>query len=697
LRAGAAGTGSKVRSLAADNLASDEIAVPNESGRHARPAAVLANMAKKYSADIRLQRGEQTINAKSVVAIMGLEVNRDDRVRLLARGEDAEQALATLVPLLAAGLGDEGLAPAPAPASVAVSEFASPAPRLHATDQSLIEGVAASPGLAIGSVFQFRSEKISVEEYGQAPHAEQRFLDHALAEGMVQLEALQSRLHEETDQGKAAIFAAHQELLDDPELLDMAYAEIAGGKSAAWAWNNAINSFAERFSTLKNSLLAERANDLRDVGRRILRLLTDTRPAEHEPIPEQSILVTEELTPSATAHLDRDNVLGFCTLMGGASSHVAILARALDIPAVAGIGSRILDIANGTPVILDGDAGTLRLNPTPEQLADAGNRIDRHKGDREQYLRKAREPAITWDGTAIEVDANIGSLTDARQAVQCGAGGVGLLRTEFLFMNRTTAPSEDEQYQVYRDIIAALEPGQPLVIRTLDVGGDKPLPYLPIPRENNPFLGERGIRVGLDRPEILRLQVRAILRSASHGRVSIMLPMVTTLDDIHRARALVEEERQKLGIEPVPLGIMVEVPAVALMASRFVREADFFSIGTNDLTQYTLAMDRDHPRLAATIDALSPAVLRLIEATIKGAGNEGRWVGVCGDIASDPRAVPILLGLGITKLSCSVPTIPRIKALIRTLKLADCRDLSRRALEQDSATAVRALCPDSQN
>ena len=672
---------------------SEAILVPNPTGLHARPAAVLASLAKKFKSDIRLRRGDDQANAKSVVAIMGLEVGYGDKVNLVAQGPDAEEAVAALVPALERGLGDEGTAPAAAPASMLVPDGAAPAPRPRSADPNLLQGVAASSGLAVGNVFQVRHEEILVVEDAEDPYQERRKLDEAIEQAKLQLEALQARLQVEANPGKAAIFAAHQELLEDPDLQEIAVSAIGKGKSAPFAWRRAYRTHAEYLSTLKNELLAARANDLRDVGERVLRLLTGTE-AEPPELPAQTILVAEDLAPSDIAGLDRTRVLGFCTTAGGASSHVSILARSLDIPAVAGIDPRTLDLENGAPVILDGGRGTLRLNPSTEEVARIHRLQERQAAKRKADLATALTAATTLDGHQVEVVANIGGLSDAKQAVQLGGEGVGLLRSEFLFMGRAVAPTEDEQVEAYQQIAVALGPVRPLIIRTLDVGGDKPLPYLPIPKEDNPFLGERGIRVGLDRPEILRTQVRAILRASQTGKVLTMFPMIATLTEWRSARALLEEERGKLGLSPIPVGIMVEVPAAAIMAEQFAREVDFFSIGTNDLTQYVLAMDRGHPKLAPQVDGLNPAVLRLIAGVVDAAHREKKWVGVCGGIAGDPQAIPLLIGLGVDELSVSVPTIPGVKAEVRAFRLADCRRLAQEALRQDTAAAVRALCPN---
>ena len=431
----------------------------------------------------------------------------------------------------------------------------------------MLLGVAASPGLGVGRVLQVRHEDIEVKENSTDRHRERRRLNDAIDRSLVQLEALEDRLRQDADADKAAIFAAHREILRDPDLLDLATSGIDKGKSAAFAWRRAYTTYADRLAGLKNELLAGRATDVRDVGQRVLQEITGQR-REKADIPAGSILVAEDLTPSDTASLDPTKVVGFCTKAGGASSHVAILARALDIPAVAGIEPRALDIADGTRVILDGAKGTLRMNVTEDEVDRIRRRQERLAERRAVELAHADEPADTTDGHHVEVVANIGGLDDARAAMTKGAEGVGLLRSEFVFLGRTKAPSEDEQAEIYTDIAEALGPGQPLVIRTLDVGGDKPLPYLPIAPEENPFLGERGIRVGLDRPEMLRTQVRAILRAGDAGaKINVMFPMIATIEDFRLAKAIFEEERAALGVAPVPVGIMVEVPSVAVMAA----------------------------------------------------------------------------------------------------------------------------------
>jgi len=684
-----AGGGARPESAEPDGevIESAPIVVTAETGLHARPAAMLAAAARRFSSDVRLVRGASEANARSVVSIMALEVAGGDSVRVVARGPDAAAAVATIAELLASDLTH-----ANADRSAASSSVSSPAPAPSAGAQSdgALRGVAASPGVAIGNVFQLRHDDVVLEERASDANHERRALDSAIAAAHLQLEALRARLATDADDEKAAIFAAHQELLEDPEVLDRAEADIRSGASAAFAWRRAYTTQADRLLTLRSQLLAGRAADLRDVGRRVLHLLIGRDGAPHE-VPPESIVVAEELAPSDAASLDRTRVRGFCTTSGSATSHAAILARGLGIPAVAGVDPRALDIPTGTRVVLDGDAGLLRTSPTPEEEARIAARIESNERRRISELSAAAQPATTRDGHRVEVVANIGDAAEARRVPDVGGEGVGLLRSEFLFMDRHDAPDEEEQARSYEEIARALGPDRILVIRTLDVGGDKPLSYVPMADEANPFLGERGIRLTLSRPQLFRTQVRAILRASRAGRVAIMFPMIATLAEWRAARELVERERATLDLPPIQVGIMVETAAAALLAERFAREADFFSVGTNDLTQYTLAMDRSNPRLAPQVDALHPAVLRLIERTVAGARTHGRWVGVCGALAGDLQAVPVLLGLGVDELSADVPIVPAVKARVRALSLQECRATAQEALGAADGAEVRAI------
>ncbi|WP_250475395.1 phosphoenolpyruvate--protein phosphotransferase [Caballeronia sp. GAFFF1] len=664
---------------------SDEVTLPNPQGLHARPAAVFAAEAKKYTSEIRVVRGNDSANAKSVVALMALSTSFGDKLRVEAAGPDANEAATALARLLASGSGEKP-GEAPAPAAAAMTGEAAAPPRAAPADANEFTGVSASPGLAVGKIVQFRREVIDVAETGESPQRERARLDAAHHEARQQIEALKAKL---SDPSKAEILNAHLELLGDPDLNDAAIAGISDGKSAGFAWRAAFEAQASHLEKLDNALLRERAGDIRDVGRRVLALLAGVKQARID-VPGESILIAEELSPSDTASLDRSKVLGFCTTTGGATSHVAILARSLGIPAICGIDESALQLPDGTLVVLDGSRGSLRRNPGADDLQKARERIERQTEKRAQEQTAANKLAVTADGHRIEVVANIRNAQEARDAVAAGAEGVGLLRSEFLFDNRDTAPSEDEQAAEYCAVAEALGRERPLVVRTLDVGGDKPLSYMPLPKEDNPFLGLRGVRVSLELPDFFRTQLRAILRAAPIGNLHVMFPMIATLDELRAVKRILQEEAGEQ-MSRIKVGVMIEVPSAALIAEPLAQEADFFSIGTNDLTQYTLAMDRGHPKLAKQADALHPAVLRLIGMTIDGAHRHGKWVGVCGGIASDAMAVPVLAGLGIDELSVSVPAIGSIKAQLARLTMDECRALADKVLALGTTAEVRAL------
>ncbi|ADG19440.1 phosphoenolpyruvate-protein phosphotransferase [Paraburkholderia atlantica] len=680
------GTDDKETASATGAILSGEITLPNPAGLHARPAAVVAVEAKKFKSDIRLLRGDASANAKSVVAIMGLATKLGDKLRIEARGPDAAEAASTVARLLAEGSGEKP-GDAPAPAATAPGAPAAPvSPRESApADADEFIGVSASPGLSVGKIVQFRQQVIEVNEAGESPQRERAQLEAAQHQARQQIEGLKATL---TDPSKAQILDAHLELLDDPDLNDAAISSISAGKGAGFAWRDAFQNQASMLEKLDNPLLRERAGDIRDVGRRVLALLAGVKQAQID-VPEESILIAEELSPSDTTSLDRSKVLGFCTTTGGATSHVAILARSLGIPAICGIDARALQLADGTPVVLDGSRGSLRRNPSAEELEKARERIRRQAAKREDEKLAATKLAMTADGHRVEVVANIRNAQEARDAVAGGAEGVGLLRSEFLFDARDTAPTEDEQATEYCAVAEALGRERTLVVRTLDVGGDKPLSYMPLPKEDNPFLGLRGVRVSLERPDIFRTQLRAILRAAPLGNLHVMFPMITTVEEVRAARKILLEEAGDRAAS-VKVGVMIEVPAAALIAEPLAREVDFFSIGTNDLTQYTLAMDRGHPQLAKQADALHPAVLRLIGMTVDGAHQHGKWVGICGGIASDAMAVPVLVGLGIDELSVSIPAVGSIKAQLARITTDEAKKLAAEVLVLGTAAEVRA-------
>ncbi len=670
-------------------VASKAIIVPNPLGLHARPSAVLSNSAKKFKSKIELHLGSKSANAKSTVALMKLEVGNGDEVNIIASGSDAAEAVKELTQMLKEGLGEKGLIHQPKAVEATVVKK----PKKSSNPNEFL-GVSASPGLAVGNILQLKKEVFDiVEEATSSTSEEQAKLNDAIREANTQLTELQNQLIEADSASKAEIFAAHKELLDDPDVLDASAQYIQKGKSAEFAWSKAFNEQADSLSLLKSELLAGRANDLRDVGERVLRILLGLKPKGATEMPENTVLIADDLTPSETATLDTNKMLGFCTIQGGSSSHVAILARAMGIPAVAGMEPQALEIANGTSVIINGNKGAIEINASAEKIANIKDRIKKSEEKRKLDLSNADKPAITVDGNRIEVVANVTGQKEVEASVGSGGEGVGLLRSEILFQDRITAPTEEEQTSAYREMIKTLGSERYMIVRTLDVGGDKPLPYLPIAKEENPFLGERGIRIAIDRPEILRTQLRAILKASTSGDIRVMFPMITVLSDLEMAKKVLEKERLSLGVEPIKVGIMVEVPAVAIMAEQFARHVDFFSVGTNDLTQYTMAIDRGHPKLAAIADGLNPAVLNLISQAADAAHKYGKVIGVCGGLASDPQAVPLLIGAGVDELSVSVPMIPAVKAQIRSLNLMTCKKLTKEALALDTAKEVRELVP----
>lgn len=648
-------------------------------GMHARPAALIVSMAKNYESDIEVIKGDRRGNAKSVIGWMSLEIGLGDEVRFSAKGSDAEKAVTELAELIQ-DLREE---------ADKVPVASTTATRVRSQDPNILSGVGISPGLALGRVHQIRATTFKiVEKSNLEPGKEKDLLNKALFTARQELAELMAQVKNQTDGSRAAIFAAHQELLNDPDLLSESHSVIDQGKTAGFAWQKTTEEHASRLAQLNNELLANRANDLRDVSRRVLKQLVPSQQTQSTALPDNCILIAENLTPSETVQLDRSKVVGFCTTTGGATSHVAILARSLGLPALAGADPKVLDLEEGSEIILDGENGELKLNPSPEQKREVERLQKESLNYRKEALSQAHQHALTQDGERIEVAANIGSVEDARQAVELGADGVGLLRSEFLFLERDNAPSEDEQFRVYQEIADVLE-HRPLVIRTLDVGGDKPLRYLPMPAEENPFLGVRGIRIGLARPEILRTQLRALLRVKSKGQIHIMFPMISTLEEWHQAKQILEEERIKLNVPSISVGIMVEVPSAALIAEAFAQEVDFFSIGTNDLTQYTLAMDRGHKDLAKQVDALHPSVLKLIEMTAKAGLKYGKWVGVCGGLASDLNAVGLLIGLGVRELSVSIPSIPLVKSKVRDVSLTEAQGLAQQVINCKDGAEVR--------
>ena len=664
-----------------------ELVIQNQTGLHARPAKVLVNLAKQFKSSISLMHGAKKANAKSMVSVLTLGAGRGSSITLQADGVDEEQAVADIEAAIRAGLGDEDhKEPVEAKPAPVQNE---PPTVLQQTAEKLepgvIKGVGAAPGIAVGPIFHFQHAELDIDK------AETLMgLDEALKCAKEQLTELHQQMTDKKLGAEAAIFEAHRELLEDPELLQVVDSRVNSGQGSAKAWKSAIDEQAAAIAALNDPLLAARADDLRDVGKRVLRLMLGMGEKGASMPTTPVVVVARELSPSDTASFNPELVLGFGIVEGGPTSHIAILARALGLPAIVGVHESMLALEEKTPVILNGNDGTLTVNPAADVLERAKQSQKRWLEYRRFAQEQASLPAISQDGIRVDVTANAGSIADAAEALHMGADGIGLLRTEFLFLERTTAPSEDEQFSVYNAIAETMNT-LPVIVRTLDIGGDKPVAYIQMKPELNPFLGERGIRLCLNRPELFREQLRAILRAAPSGNLKIMFPMVSDIVELRQARTLIEELSRELNTPPVQIGIMIEVPSAALMADVFAPEIDFFSIGTNDLTQYTLAMDRGNSALASKHDGLHPAVLRLIATTIDAAHKYGKRADICGELGSDAAAIPILLGLGMDELSVSIPSVPTVKAQVRGLKIADWQSPAREALNCATAQEVREL------
>ena len=657
-----------------------EVLLAGSAGLHARPATFFVDVANQFESEIFVRANGKLANGKAMASLLKLGAEGGTRLQVLAHGPDADAALAALKEAVASGLGDEE------EEQSAVEEAVwTPVSKLR-----WIGGVSASPGLAIGPLHLFKSSRLVVEDKPGDVETEKQKLKHALEVGREQLAQIHDAVKSRSGRNEAAIFRAHQAFLTDVDLFSEVYELIEAKHSAAWAWQKVINQRVAEVEKVANERLAGRAADLHDVGQRVLRVLTGTQQGEVQLPDEPVILVAEDLTPSDSARLDPKRILGLCTASGGATSHTAIIARSLDLPAIVGAGAAVLEQPAGQVCILDGTTGRLYLAPTEADLKSAEEfRVDLQRR-RDVEFETRYQPAIMTDGHRVEIVANIGKANEAARAVDAGAEGVGLLRTEFLFLERETAPTEDEQLAAYSTMTKALN-GLPLIIRTLDIGGDKVVPYLTFPHEDNPFLGVRGVRLCLRHPELFIPQLRAIYRASTTGPVKIMFPMIASLEELREAKKFAEEVRAELNVPPVEIGIMIEVPSAALMAAEFAQEVDFFSIGTNDLTQYVLAMDRMHPALARDVDGLHPVVLRLIDRVVRDATTAGKWVGVCGGVAGEPRGAMILAGLGVAELSMSVPSIASIKAQLRDLSLAKVQAYARKALACHSPGEVRAL------
>jgi multiphosphoryl transfer protein len=671
---------------AAEPDARAELTIRNEIGLHARPAARFVRVVQSFEADVRVGKvgGGPPVGAGSLTNLVALGARLGDTLVVTATGEQAAEALRALGELADEGFGDGAVAAATPPP-------AKPPPAPTAEPGDVLRGVAAAAGVAIGPARHLGGTLgPPADRTPDDPATERALLERGRAAAREAIEHDRQVVEQRAGRAEAEIFDAHVALLEDEALLEPARAAIEAGASAERAWHDAAHEVAARYRALSEPLLAERATDVLDVGRRVVAALGGGAAAGTAAV--EGVVIADELTPAQAAGLDPQRVLAIATARGSVTAHAAILARALGLPAVVGLGESVLSIPDGTTLLLDGEAGSVIVDPPADVLRDAEGRRERAATRRAAARLRTAEPAVTRDGQRIEVFANLGSAGETARAVALGAEGVGLLRTEFLFLGRDELPDEEQQAATLREIAVGLD-GRELVVRTLDAGADKPLPALPMPAEANPFLGVRGIRLALARPEVLVTQFAAILRVAAAGYpIKAMLPMVATLSEVLAARELLEEARRRTGVSaPLELGIMVEVPAAAMTAARLAEHVDFFSLGTNDLTQYTMAAERGEARLAGLLAGPQPAVLKLVQATVSAAAAHGRWVGVCGELAGDPAAAVLLAGLGVTELSMAAGLIPEAKAALREIELSRAREIALRALEADDADAAREL------
>ena len=560
---------------------------------------------------------------------------------------------------------------------------------------TFLHGIAASNGIAIAKAYKLVEPNLSFEQKTvEDPAAEVERFRQAINKAKSELEIIRDRAKVDLGADKAAIFEAHLLVLSDPELNSPIEDKILSEKvNAEVALKGTAEMFVMMFEQMDNEYMKERAADIRDVTKRVLAHLLGVQLPNPSMIAEEVIIVAEDLTPSDTAQLNREFVKGFTTNIGGRTSHSAIMARSLEIPAVVGTKTATEEINNGDFIIVDGLKGEVHINPTPELVNQYQKVNQEYENQKAEWAKLVNESTVSKDGHHVELAANIGTPNDLAGVTANGGEGVGLYRTEFLYMGREQLPTEEEQFEAYKAVLEGMA-GKPVVVRTLDIGGDKELPYLELPKEMNPFLGFRAIRLCLEEQGIFRTQLRALLRASSFGNLKIMFPMIATLDEFRSAKAILEEERQKLISEgqqvadKIELGIMVEIPSTAVLADQFAKEVDFFSIGTNDLIQYTMAADRMNQRVSYLYQPYSPSILRLVKMVIDAAHAEGKWAGMCGEMAGDETAIPILLGLGLDEFSMSATSILKARSLIKNLNKTDMERLAKEVLNMQTTSQV---------
>ncbi|MDD4146323.1 MAG: phosphoenolpyruvate--protein phosphotransferase [Clostridia bacterium] len=565
----------------------------------------------------------------------------------------------------------------------------------------MIKGIAASPGIEIGKAYVLKEYPIFIDKNkisGEEIAVEIKKLNQAIAEAKEQLEKIREQAEKEMGTDKAEIFNAHLMMLEDEVFLNEIRDKIkAESIRAEYALTLVVEVYIEMFQNIEDEYLRERAADIKDIGDRLVKNILHIPMQSLANLSAEVIVIAKDLTPSDTAQMDKDFVRAFATEMGGRTSHTAIMARSLEIPAVVGTVDLLSKTHNGDCVIVDGNNGFVYLNPDEQTLQHYVQLREEYQAYLQELKQLKDLPAETKDkARKVELAANIGTPKDCAGALNNGAEGIGLYRTEFLYMDRSELPTEEEQFEAYKAVAEAMAP-RSVIIRTLDIGGDKKLPYLEMPEELNPFLGWRAIRMCLDRQDILQTQLRAIMRASAYGKLRIMYPMISNATEIRKANALLQQVKDNLEQQGIPydreleVGIMVEIPAAAVIADLLAKEVDFFSIGTNDLIQYTIAVDRMNEHISHLYEPLHPAVLRLIKNVIDASHRAGKWTGMCGEMAGDVTATPILLGLGLDEFSMSAASIPRVKKIIRSLTYQKARDIAQKALKAENAEEIREL------
>ena len=553
-----------------------------------------------------------------------------------------------------------------------------------------LQGIAASDGIAIAKVYTLTEPDLTVTKVTvEDSEKEVSRLDDALAASIKDVELIKETALKNLGEEEAQVFDAHLMVLSDPELIGQVKDSITSNKvNAESALKEVTDMFISIFAGMEdNPYMQERAADIRDVSKRVLAHLLGVKIPSPATIKDEVIIVAADLTPSDTAQLNRQYVKAFVTDIGGRTSHSAIMARSLEIPAIVGTKEVTSIAKDGDIIIVDGLSGDVFLNPSEEVVAEYRAKAEAFAAQQAEWEKLKDSKTYTKDGHQVELAANIGTPKDLEGVVNNGADGVGLYRTEFLYMDSHEMPTEEDQFEAYKAVLEGMN-GKPVVVRTMDIGGDKELPYLPLPHEMNPFLGYRAIRISLNEPEMFRTQLRALLRASVYGKLRIMFPMIATLNDFRGAKALLEEEKAKLIAEGVAVsddiqvGIMIEIPAAAVLAHQFAKEVDFFSIGTNDLIQYTMAADRMNERVSYLYQPYNPSILTLIKHVIDSAHKEGKWAGMCGEMAGDQTAVPLLVGLGLDEFSMSASSVLKTRSLISKLTLSDMQALAAKAINE---------------